>query len=67
VVFLGDLLHSARAHAAATLAAVERLAGAPCQLDLVLVRGNHDRHAGDPPASLGVQAVDEPCAWAPWR
>ena len=60
VVFLGDLLHSARAHAAATLAAVERWRGQHRQLDLVLVRGNHDRHAGDPPAAWGVQAVDEP-------
>jgi len=60
VVFLGDLLHSARAHAAATLAAVERWRARHAQLDLVLVRGNHDRHAGDPPAAWGVQAVDEP-------
>ena len=60
VVFLGDLLHSARAHAAATVAAVERWREQHRQLDLVLVRGNHDRHAGDPPAAWGVQAVDEP-------
>ena len=60
VVFLGDLLHSARAQASATLAAVQRWRDQHAQLELVLVRGNHDRHAGDPPADWGVQAVEEP-------
>jgi uncharacterized protein len=26
------------------------------------VRGNHDRHAGDPPDSLDIACVDGPCA-----
>ena len=60
VIFLGDLLHSARAQASATLEAVQRWREQHAQLDLVLVRGNHDRHAGDPPADWGVRAVDEP-------
>lgn len=60
VVFLGDLLHSARAHAAATLAAVARWREAHATLALTLVRGNHDGHAGDPPADWGVHCVDEP-------
>lgn len=60
IVFLGDLLHSARAHAAATMAAVQRWRHQHGQLHLVLVRGNHDRHAGDPPTSWQVQAADEP-------
>jgi metallophosphoesterase superfamily enzyme len=34
------------------------------QLSLVLVRGNHDRHAGDPPPHWRVQSVDEPLALA---
>lgn len=60
IVFLGDLLHSARAHAPQTLATVERWRAAHPGLAWVLVRGNHDRHAGDPPPAWGVQAVDEP-------
>ena len=60
VVFLGDLLHSAHAHAETTLAAVQQWRQAHAQLGLVLVRGNHDRHAGDPPGSWGVQGVAEP-------
>ncbi|MDQ6680108.1 MAG: ligase-associated DNA damage response endonuclease PdeM [Pseudomonadota bacterium] len=60
IVFLGDLLHSARAHAPATLAAMRRWREAHPQLELTLVRGNHDDRAGDPPAHLGIEAVDEP-------
>ena len=60
VVFLGDLLHSAHAHAPGTLATVQRWRDDHAALDLVLVRGNHDRQAGDPPAAWRVQAVDEP-------
>lgn len=60
VVFLGDFLHSARSHAAATLDALARWRCELPSLDLVLVRGNHDDRAGDPPASLGLRVVDEP-------
>ena len=60
VVFLGDFLHSARSHARATLDAVARWREAHAGLDLVLVRGNHDDRAGDPPAHLGIRAIDEP-------
>jgi len=60
VVFLGDFLHSARAHAPATLGAVARWRRAHAALELVLVRGNHDDRAGDPPSYLGMRVVDEP-------
>lgn len=60
IVFLGDFLHSARAHAPATLAAVTRWRERHAGLNLVLVRGNHDDRAGDPPAALGFTVVDEP-------
>lgn len=60
VVFLGDFLHSARSHAAGTLGAIASWRSAHAQLALVLVRGNHDARAGDPPATLGVEVVDEP-------
>lgn len=60
LVFLGDLLHAREGRAPATLAAVrgwrERHAG----VEMLLVRGNHDRRAGDPPPELGIACVDEP-------
>jgi DNA ligase-associated metallophosphoesterase len=60
VVFLGDFLHSARAHAPATLGAVARWRRRHADVELVLVRGNHDDRAGDPPPYLGMRVVDEP-------
>ncbi len=62
VVFLGDFLHSARSHAAATIASVTAWRAALPALELVLVRGNHDDRAGDPPRHLDVRVVDEPHA-----
>lgn len=60
IVFLGDFLHSARSHAPATMAAVAQWRSEHADLALTLVRGNHDDRAGDPPAHLGIEAVDEP-------
>jgi DNA ligase-associated metallophosphoesterase len=62
IVFLGDLLHSTHAHARDTLAAVAQWRAQHEELELVLVRGNHDDRAGDPPPALGVHCVDEPYA-----
>lgn len=66
VVFLGDFLHSVRAHAAGTLAALADWRAQHPALGLTLVRGNHDNHAGDPPAALQMQVVDEPLALGPF-
>ena len=60
VVFLGDLLHSARGRNARTWAAVAQWRHEHRQLQLTLVRGNHDRHAGAPPADWAVQSADGP-------
>jgi DNA ligase-associated metallophosphoesterase len=60
IVFLGDFLHSPRSHAAGTLETLARWRQRHMGLALTLVRGNHDDRAGDPPASLGFEVVDEP-------
>ena len=60
IVFLGDFLHSARSHGPTTMDTVTRWRETHAALELTLVRGNHDDHAGDPPARLGIRAVDEP-------
>ena len=60
VIFLGDLLHSARAQSSASLDAFGRWRERHAGVELLLVRGNHDQRAGDPPADLGVTCVDEP-------
>jgi len=66
VVFLGDFLHSARSHAAATMAAVVQWREGHPNLPLTLVRGNHDDRAGDPPPRLGFEVVDEPLPLDGW-
>ena len=65
VVFLGDLLHSAHAQAPATQQALAQWRRQHAALDLLLVRGNHDHRAGDPPAALGIQVLDEPLLLGP--
>ena len=35
-------------------------------LEVLIVRGNHDAHAGPPPADLGLVSVDEPYADGPF-
>ena len=60
IIFLGDFLHSARSHALATTAAVSKWREAHPNLQLSLVRGNHDDRAGDPSAHLRIDVVDEP-------
>lgn len=60
LVFLGDFLHSAHAHAAPTVRALEQWRERHARLALTLVRGNHDDRAGDPPAHLDFTVVDEP-------
>ena len=66
IMFLGDFLHARAAHATATLAAMLAWRLRHPALKLTLVRGNHDRHAGDPAASLAIEMVDEPYAMAPF-
>ncbi len=60
LVVLGDFLHAAEAHAPATLGALARWRARHAALAVTLVRGNHDDRAGDPPAMLGIEAIDEP-------
>ena len=66
IMFLGDFLHARAAHATATLAAMLAWRLRNPALKLTLVRGNHDRHAGDPAASLAIELVDEPYELAPF-
>jgi DNA ligase-associated metallophosphoesterase len=60
ILFLGDFLHAKAAHAASTQAALLAWRQRNPELQLTLVRGNHDKHAGDPAGSLNIAMVDEP-------
>ncbi len=60
LVVLGDLLHAAGGRDPRTLELLARWRGTHGRLEVLLVRGNHDQAAGDPPASAGICCVDEP-------
>lgn len=66
IVFLGDFFHARAGRAPGTLEALARWRGAHPRLELTLVRGNHDLHAGDPPPELGIEPCDGPCAEPPF-
>jgi DNA ligase-associated metallophosphoesterase len=66
LVFLGDFLHARAAHASSTQQAMLAWRERRRDLRLTLVRGNHDKHAGDPAAALGIELVDEPHAVGPF-
>ena len=63
---LGDFLHAAAGRTVALDEAFLGWRAAHRALALTLVRGNHDEHAGDPPAAWGVEVVTEPHDAAPF-
>jgi len=66
LVFLGDFLHGPGSHAITTLAALAQWRVRHPRLGIILVRGNHDLRAGDPPAELGFEVVTEPLRLGPF-
>lgn len=62
LIILGDLLHARSARDSEVLDAVAAWrAGPDCAgVSVTLVRGNHDRHAGDPPEQWRMLCVDGP-------
>jgi DNA ligase-associated metallophosphoesterase len=57
---LGDLAHARAGFAPAVLDAVGAWRDRWRGLEILLVRGNHDLRAGDPPEAWGFTSVDEP-------
>lgn len=66
LVVLGDLLHARAAQRPDLIAALRQWREHHAALDCLLIRGNHDAHAGDPPASLLIQTLDEPQRLGPF-
>ena len=60
LVVLGDFLHAAAGRVAALDEAFRAWRAQHMAITLVLIRGNHDDHAGDPPAAWGIDVVPEP-------
>lgn len=66
LIFLGDFLHARHARTPATLAALQAWRERHGELEILLIRGNHDRNAGDPPATLNIRVVAEPYLLGPF-
>lgn len=66
LVFLGDFLHAREGRSDEMLHAVATWRRRHAATEIVLVRGNHDRRAGDPPGSLEIECVDAPHVDAPF-
>ncbi|WDY59129.1 ligase-associated DNA damage response endonuclease PdeM [Pseudomonas sp. PSKL.D1] len=66
LIILGDFLHARAARTPATMALLQAWRNRhPC-LHVRLIRGNHDRHAGDPPGELNIEVHDEPWLLGPF-
>jgi DNA ligase-associated metallophosphoesterase len=66
LIILGDLLHAAKGREPAVLNAVTTWREQQAELSIYLVRGNHDRHAGDPPIEWRMALADGPTPGPHW-
>lgn len=66
ITFLGDLLHAREGRAPETLRALADWRARHRDVEMRLVRGNHDARAGDPPEALGIGCVDAPVVEPPF-
>lgn len=66
LVFLGDLLHGPWSQEPQALQALEQWRAQHPALEVHLVRGNHDHHAGDPALHLGIEVHAGPLRRGPW-
>lgn len=60
LVILGDLLHARAGRSDVVHDTVQAWRGQHRSLDIQVIRGNHDRSAGDPPTSWGFTMHPEP-------
>lgn len=60
LVVLGDLLHARAGRHDETFRTIAAWREQHAALRITLVRGNHDQHAGDPPAALDIACTDAP-------
>lgn len=56
---LGDFFHTAESRDEETLEALAFWRAEFSEVEVTLVRGNHDRHAGDPPPELAIHVVED--------
>jgi len=65
IEFLGDFLHAREGRNEETFRAIAEWRARHGRIAMRLVRGNHDRRAGDPPSEVGIECVDGPVIESP--
>ncbi len=66
LIILGDFFHTRASQSEQVIEALEGWRGRHRTLSVTLIAGNHDRHAGPPPASLNIIGVCEPYLLGPF-
>ena len=66
LIVLGDFLHAKAGRVDALARAFRAWRACHAEVDVLVVRGNHDARAGDPPADWRIRCVDEPHALPPF-
>lgn len=66
IIFLGDLLHAREGRTPETVRMLAEWRGRNATTEMILVRGNHDRLAGDPPTEIAIDCIDAPLLETPF-
>ncbi len=66
LVILGDFFHATAGLQPEMLETVETWRGNRSSLEILLVLGNHDKHAGHPPSSWNIEIAENPRIDAPF-
>ena len=66
IEFLGDFLHAREGRNEDTFRAIAEWRARHGEIAMRLVRGNHDRRAGDPPDEVGIECVNGPVLEPPF-
>ena len=66
LVILGDLVHARTSYTDSLHSKFRTFRERHAAVNMTLVRGNHDRHAGDTPADWGLRTVAEPHQLGPF-
>ena len=66
LVILGDMVHTQTSYTGALERNFEAFRVLHSGVEMILVRGNHDRHAGDAPLAWGLKIVCEPFVLGPF-
>ena len=66
LIFLGDFLHAKEGRHPETLRVLTEWRASHRDVEMMIVRGNHDQCAGDPPETMGIACANGPVIEAPF-